>query len=111
MGGTGVASSHYGVAPLANPALLTKSGAKDDFSLLLPSVGAQLSDPGNIADNADKISDDWKAFDRAVDSHSGVPQTAARLKRDCRTSGTPMPAHRPGYLLWRPFPVIPSLLH
>ena len=80
MGGTGVASSHYGVAPLANPALLTKSGAKDDFSLLLPSVGAQLSDPGNIADNADKISDDWKAFDRAVDSHSGVPQTAARLK-------------------------------
>lgn len=25
MGGTGVASSHYGVAPLANPALLTKS--------------------------------------------------------------------------------------
>ncbi|MEW3280448.1 conjugal transfer protein TraF, partial [Escherichia coli] len=74
------ASSHYGVAPLANPALLTKSGAKDDFSLLLPSVGAQLSDPGNIADNADKISDDWKAFDRAVDSHSGVPQTAARLK-------------------------------
>ena len=72
MGGTGVASSHYGVAPLANPALLTKSGAKDDFSLLLPSVGAQLSDPGNIADNADKISDDWKAFDRAVDSHSGV---------------------------------------
>ena len=92
MGGTGVASSHYGVAPLANPALLTKSGAKDDFSLLLPSVGAQLSDPGNIADNADKISDDWKAF-------------------DCRTSGTPMPAHRPGYLLWRPFPVIPSLLH
>ncbi|HHE2993550.1 TPA: conjugal transfer protein TraF, partial [Escherichia coli] len=80
MGGTGVASSHYGVAPLANPALLTKSGAKDDFSLLLPSVGAQLSDPGNITDNADKISDDWKAFERAVDAQSGVPQTAARLK-------------------------------
>ncbi|MCV5830899.1 conjugal transfer protein TraF, partial [Escherichia coli] len=65
---------------LANPALLTKSGAKDDFSLLLPSVGAQLSDPGNITDNADKISDDWKAFERAVDAQSGVPQTAARLK-------------------------------
>ncbi|EEW5074644.1 conjugal transfer protein TraF [Escherichia coli] len=80
MGGTGVASSHYGVAPLANPALLTKSGAKDNFSLLLPSVGAQLSDPGNIRDNADKISDDWKAFDRAVDSQSGVTQAAARLK-------------------------------
>ncbi|MBA1035360.1 conjugal transfer protein TraF, partial [Escherichia coli] len=65
MGGTGVASSHYGVAPLANPALLTKAGPDDDFSLLLPSVGAQLSDPDNITDNADRISDDWKAFDRA----------------------------------------------
>ena len=80
MGGTGVASSNYGVAALANPALLTKAGVKDDFSLLLPSVGAQLSDPGNITDNADKISDDWKAFDRAVDAQSGIPQTAARLK-------------------------------
>ena len=45
MGGTGVASSHYGVAPLANPALLTKAGPEDDFSLLIPSVGGQLSDP------------------------------------------------------------------
>ena len=35
MGGTGVASSHYGVAPLANPALLTKHNSHDDFSLLL----------------------------------------------------------------------------
>ena len=95
MGGTGVSSSHYGVAPLANPALLTKSGAKDDFSILLPSVGAQLSDPGNIANNADKISDDWKAFDRAVDSHSGVLQTAARLKRE--TTGLPEhPCQRTG---------------
>ena len=30
MGGTGVASSHYGVAPLANPALLTKHNSNDD---------------------------------------------------------------------------------
>lgn len=44
MGGTGVASSHYGVAPLANPALLTKHNSNDDFSLLLPSVGAQVAD-------------------------------------------------------------------
>ena len=42
MGGTGVASSHYGVAPLANPALLTKHNSNDDFSLLLPSVGKLL---------------------------------------------------------------------
>ncbi|HIB1651878.1 TPA: conjugal transfer protein TraF, partial [Salmonella enterica subsp. enterica serovar Muenchen] len=36
MGGTGVASSHYGAAPLANPALLTKHNGSDDFSLILP---------------------------------------------------------------------------
>ncbi|EMW7065541.1 conjugal transfer protein TraF, partial [Salmonella enterica] len=48
MGGTGVASSHYGVAPLANPALLTKHDSRDDFSLLLPSVGVQFSDPDDI---------------------------------------------------------------
>lgn len=42
MGGTGVASSHYGTAALANPALLTHFGASDDFSLILPSVGAQV---------------------------------------------------------------------
>ena len=59
--------------------MLTKAGPEDDFSLLLPSVGGQLSDPGNISDNADKISDDWKAFDRAIDSQSNVSQ-------DCCTS-------------------------
>lgn len=45
MGGTGVASSHYGTAALANPALLTHFGASDDFSLILPSVGAQVPIP------------------------------------------------------------------
>lgn len=58
MGGTGVASSHYGVAPLANPALLTKHDSSDDFSLLLPSVGAQLSDPDDISNKADDVKAD-----------------------------------------------------
>ncbi|STJ14865.1 putative plasmid transfer protein [Escherichia coli] len=111
MGGTGVASSHYGVAPLANPALLTKAGPDDDFSLLLPSVGAQLSDPDNITDNADRISDDWKAFDSAIDSNHGVPEAAARLKERLRDFVTHMPPHSWAFLLWRPFPVIASLQH
>ncbi|ENR8356307.1 conjugal transfer protein TraF [Escherichia coli] len=81
MGGTGVASSHYSVAPLANPALLTKHNSNDDFSLLLPSVGAQLSDPNDIANKADDIQDDWDAFDRAVDSNYGVDQAAANLRQ------------------------------
>ena len=55
MGGTGVASSHYGVAPLANPALLTKHNSNDDFSLLLPSVGAQVADPDDVSNKVVKI--------------------------------------------------------
>ncbi|HAK6119428.1 TPA: conjugal transfer protein TraF [Salmonella enterica] len=81
MGGTGVASSHYGVAPLANPALLTKHDSRDDFSLLLPSVGVQFSDPDDISNKADDIKADWDAFDRAVDSNYGVKQAAGNLKR------------------------------
>lgn len=81
MGGTGVASSHYGVAPLANPALLTKHDSSDDFSLLLPSVGTQLSDPDDISNKADDVKADWDAFDRAVDSNYGVKQAAGNLKR------------------------------
>ncbi|SPW93429.1 F pilus assembly [Escherichia coli] len=42
MGGTGVASSHYGVAPLANPALLTKHNSNDDFSLFCRLLGHKL---------------------------------------------------------------------
>lgn len=45
MGGTGVASSTYGAAALANPALMTHYGERDDFSLILPAVGLQVSDP------------------------------------------------------------------
>ncbi|HCL5312222.1 TPA: conjugal transfer protein TraF [Salmonella enterica] len=80
MGGTGVASSHYGAAPLANPALLTKHNGSDDFSLILPSVGAQLSDPDDISGKADNARDDWNRFDSAVDSGTGVEQAAADLK-------------------------------
>ncbi|ELF7043051.1 conjugal transfer protein TraF, partial [Salmonella enterica] len=82
MGGTGVASSGYGAAPLANPALLTRHAQNDHFSLILPSVGAQLSDPDDVSDKADKARDDWKRFDSAVDSASrtGVEQAAASLK-------------------------------
>lgn len=59
MGGTGVASAHYGTAALSNPALLTTSGPTDDFSLVLPSVGAQVSDPDKTVDKADDVKDLW----------------------------------------------------
>ncbi|MCV9879225.1 conjugal transfer protein TraF [Brenneria izbisi] len=66
MGGTGVASSHYSAAALVNPALLTKFDKSDDFSLILPAVGAQVSDPDNLEDGVDRIDTDWKSFERTV---------------------------------------------
>lgn len=80
MGGTGVASAHYGTAALSNPALLTTSGPTDDFSLVLPSVGAQVSDPDKTVDKADDVKDLWDRFDSAVANQSGVSESAAALK-------------------------------
>lgn len=80
MGGTGVASSHYGTAALSNPALLTHFGPSDDFSLVLPSVGAQVSDPDNTVDKADDVKNLWNNFDTAVNNQSGVSASAAALK-------------------------------
>ncbi|WP_252861268.1 conjugal transfer protein TraF, partial [Shigella sonnei] len=37
-----------------------------------------------MTDNADRISDEWKAFDRAIESNHGVPEAAARLKEHLR---------------------------
>lgn len=56
MGGTGVASASYGSAALINPALLAKAKPEDDISIILPSVGAQITDKGNLRDEIDDIS-------------------------------------------------------
>lgn len=56
MGGTGVASSRWSSAALINPALLTKSHEGDNVGLLIPSAGMQITDPHNLQDNIDDIS-------------------------------------------------------
>lgn len=66
MGGTGVASSKYGSAPLLNPALLTKSEPGDDLSIILPSVGAQLSDPDNLQDGFDNVKHAWNKLEKST---------------------------------------------
>lgn len=76
MGGTGVASSHYGTAVLANPALLTHFGASDDFSLILPSVGAQVSDPDHLQHGVDDVKDARDRYDSELS-----PGSAADLKQ------------------------------
>ncbi|WBM70397.1 conjugal transfer protein TraF [Buttiauxella sp. WJP83] len=56
MGGTGVASSRWSSAVLINPALLTRSQEGDNVGLIIPSVGVQMTDPHNLQDNIDDIS-------------------------------------------------------
>lgn len=82
MGGTGVASSHYGSAPLVNPAMLTNYKDNDDFSLILPSIGASLSDPNDLINKADDISDEYDAFDAAISSRdpARIKSTALVLR-------------------------------
>ncbi|WP_099350997.1 conjugal transfer protein TraF [Erwinia amylovora] len=57
MGGTGVASSTYGSAVLANPALMVKAQPLDTVSIILPAAGAQLSDKNKLVDKVDDLSD------------------------------------------------------
>lgn len=81
MGGTGVASSHYGAAALANPALLAHYGERDDVSLILPSVGAQVSDPDHLQDGVDRVTDAWDRFDDLVGAGLPAGASAAALKQ------------------------------
>ena len=50
MGGTGVASGSYGSGALINPALLAKAKPDDDVTVILPSVGVQVTDKDNLQD-------------------------------------------------------------
>lgn len=76
MGGTGVASSHYCAAALANPALMTNATASDDFSMIMPSVGVQASDPDHLQDGVDGVKDAWDRYEAEL-SATGTPLEAA----------------------------------
>ena len=68
MGGTGVATANYGSAAFINPALLAKSQPEDDITVILPAVGAQITDKDNLEDEIDKINDRIDYYDDAVDN-------------------------------------------
>ncbi|THB84461.1 conjugal transfer protein TraF [Pantoea allii] len=57
MGGTGVASSLYGSAVLANPALMTRAKPDDNVSIIIPSAGIQVTDKDKLIDKVDDITD------------------------------------------------------
>ena len=68
MGGTGVASAHYGSGVLINPALLAKAKPEDDITVILPTIGAQISDKDNLRNKIDDISDDVNAYRRSLNN-------------------------------------------
>ena len=68
MGGVGVASAHFGAAPLTNPALLATSRAEDRLSLIAPSIGAQASDSANLIDGFDDVTTAWDNLENALGS-------------------------------------------
>ncbi|MCK7359778.1 conjugal transfer protein TraF [Enterobacter roggenkampii] len=68
MGGTGVAAGSYGSAVLINPALLAKAKTDDDVTVILPSIGAQISDKDNLRDKIDDISDDVSKYRSTLDN-------------------------------------------
>lgn len=57
MGGTGVASSTYGTAVLANPALMTKAKPEDKVGIILPAAGLQVTDKNKLINKVDDLSD------------------------------------------------------
>ena len=65
-GGTGVASAHFGAAPLVNPALLATSRSQDRISLIAPSIGAQVSDSANLIDGFDDVKTAWDTLESAL---------------------------------------------
>ncbi len=67
MGGTGVASAHYGSGVLINPALLAKAKPEDDITVIFPTVGAQISDKDNLQDQIDDISDRINYYQDVID--------------------------------------------
>lgn len=68
MGGTGVASANYGSGVLINPALLAKSKPDDNVTVILPTIGAQISDEDNLRDKIDDISDDVNNYRHSLDN-------------------------------------------
>ncbi|WP_158781684.1 conjugal transfer protein TraF [Pantoea sp. BAV 3049] len=70
MGGTGVASSTYGTAVLANPALMTKAQPDDDVSIILPAVGVQMTDKNKLIDKVDDLTDSVDRYQDIANSSS-----------------------------------------
>lgn len=83
MGGTGVASSNWSSAVLANPALMTRAKPEDNVSIIFPSAGVQVTDKDKLLDRVDDITDSVDRYQGLIDNFtladylSGYPDIKA----------------------------------
>ncbi len=63
MGNTGVTSANYLLAPFYNPALTAVYRGEDDFGLLLPAIGARVSDSDKSLETIDDLQDTINDFE------------------------------------------------
>lgn len=68
MGGTGVASASYGSGALINPALLAKAKPDDSVTVILPSIGVQVTDKDDLRNEIDDINDKIDGYKDFVDN-------------------------------------------
>ena len=80
MGGTGVSSADYLTAPFHNPALGARFNESDDVGILIPSIGAQVSDQNEMIDGLEDFTDAFENFDPS--SQQAVADSLSNLKGD-----------------------------
>lgn len=78
MGGAGVASSSYDAAAGSNAALLTRFDENDDVSIVLPAIGAEVSDEFDVIDTLNDISDDYDTLEQQIDANDVAGAEATR---------------------------------
>jgi len=65
MGNVSVATGGITTAALSNPGMLSVNENKDDFALLIPALGVQVIDDGNVVDLVDEFQDIGTPADQA----------------------------------------------
>lgn len=76
MGNVSVATGGITTAAFSNPGMLTVNENDDTFALLLPAIGVQAIDDGDVIDSIDE----FQEIEDQIDSQSGIATPAQRLR-------------------------------
>ncbi len=73
MGGTGVASSDYTAAAIANPALLTRFDEDDDLALTIPAFGVLIADNDDLLGAIDDFQASYDSLQQKLSNSTATP--------------------------------------